>query len=263
MTTIDFEGFFQCRLATDSDVYNHPRGQNGWTFAFANEPDLDRIIRFWDPVSVRSYSPTFGVKVTRVNGDPEHALAGAKVELHPMAVFEGHNGTIADATHEPISPCRWTVSKGRFRMERGTAYNVQSVAQRAPFMGKGGIPVPINNLRGMVITNPAQALAFREARRQALAADLATATNANDRALLSGRINALATNTAGAPIGTMFMAVNYEHPLKDAPTVSDPDRLLGATPDISNDWEVQYWMGCFDSDTHSAFVKGYLSIKTV
>ena len=29
MLTLGFEGFFQCRLATDSDVYNDPRGSPG------------------------------------------------------------------------------------------------------------------------------------------------------------------------------------------------------------------------------------------
>lgn len=43
--SIPFRGWFQARLATDPDDFDEPRGQNGWTFAFEGEPDLDRIIR--------------------------------------------------------------------------------------------------------------------------------------------------------------------------------------------------------------------------
>lgn len=50
---IRYGGWVQCRLATDRDDYNEPRGRFGWTFAFDGEPDLDRVIRFHDPPSLR------------------------------------------------------------------------------------------------------------------------------------------------------------------------------------------------------------------
>ena len=45
MIEIHFEGWFECRLATDPDPTDEPRGVSGWTYALAGEPDLDRIIR--------------------------------------------------------------------------------------------------------------------------------------------------------------------------------------------------------------------------
>src|SRR5690606_16465196 len=48
---IDFEGWFQVRLATDPDPSDEPRGVSGTTFALAGEPDFDRIVRFWEPIA--------------------------------------------------------------------------------------------------------------------------------------------------------------------------------------------------------------------
>ncbi len=43
--TIHFEGYWQCRQATDPDPSRDPRGASGYTFAIGNENDLDTIIR--------------------------------------------------------------------------------------------------------------------------------------------------------------------------------------------------------------------------
>ena len=42
---IKFEGWFQCRLATDPDPADEPRGVDGYIHAIPSERDLDRIIR--------------------------------------------------------------------------------------------------------------------------------------------------------------------------------------------------------------------------
>lgn len=42
---INFEGYWQCRQATDPDPSEDPRGVSGYTYAFGNESDLDLIIR--------------------------------------------------------------------------------------------------------------------------------------------------------------------------------------------------------------------------
>ena len=49
MIRINFGGWAQCRLATDPDPYDEPRGVSGYIRAFVGEPDLDRIIRLNDP----------------------------------------------------------------------------------------------------------------------------------------------------------------------------------------------------------------------
>lgn len=43
--TINFEGYWQCRQATDPDPSDDPRGVSGYTYAVGAESDLDLIIR--------------------------------------------------------------------------------------------------------------------------------------------------------------------------------------------------------------------------
>jgi hypothetical protein len=102
MLGFNFKGIFQLRLATDTDVSDEPRGQSGWTFAYGDEPNLDRIIRFNHPVAHRSFTPTVGVYVTEAYIDDQHLrdpLVGQAVNLGPHSYFDGSNG--ADG-REPI-----------------------------------------------------------------------------------------------------------------------------------------------------------------
>ena len=100
MLTIEFAGWFQCRLATDPDPYDEPRGVSGYVRAYAGEPDLDRIIHWQPPTFLRALAPTVGVSVSRVflDGKPVEGspLAGARVMLHGSPKFEGRNGVVAE-----------------------------------------------------------------------------------------------------------------------------------------------------------------------
>ena len=60
---------FRDRLATDEDPADHPRGEKGWTFAYGEEPEFDRIIRFNNPVAPRQFADDVGVKVITVTSD--------------------------------------------------------------------------------------------------------------------------------------------------------------------------------------------------
>jgi len=81
---IRFGGRFQARFATDGDFFNEPRGTSaGWMFALEGEPDfvpstnnvptqpgmaVGRVVRFQNPVMLRSHVAPIGVKVTAVEG---------------------------------------------------------------------------------------------------------------------------------------------------------------------------------------------------
>ena len=41
---LEFEGWCSLRLPTDPDPSDEPRGISGYTFAFAGEPDFDRVL---------------------------------------------------------------------------------------------------------------------------------------------------------------------------------------------------------------------------
>jgi hypothetical protein len=78
--SIHYEGYWQCRQATDPDPSRDRRGASGYTFAIGNENDFDQIIRLQQdeiaPVDFRPAPPlyypphhptgTFGVFVTDV-----------------------------------------------------------------------------------------------------------------------------------------------------------------------------------------------------
>jgi hypothetical protein len=122
LPSLQFEGRFQCRLSTDPDGFNNPWGQfssfgmyavEGPNPAHPAEPPLDRIIRFQNPVALRSLCPAVGVFVRRVrgtlangtlvsfaSGDP---VIGLPVELGPQCVFDAQDGVFAQPGFEPIS----------------------------------------------------------------------------------------------------------------------------------------------------------------
>ena len=100
---LKFTGWFQCRLATDPDPTDEPRGVSGYVRAVAGEPDLDRILRLQPPVVQRSYCPQVGVRVSAVFGDSrylttEHPLIGTLVEFLDDPKFEANCAT--NGTHK-------------------------------------------------------------------------------------------------------------------------------------------------------------------
>ena len=86
---LEFSGRCMFRQPTDPDPYDELRGVSGYTFAYANEPDLNRVIYFQpDPAfPVRSHCPEIGVRVRRayiqqLSGNTEiGALCGATFDL--------------------------------------------------------------------------------------------------------------------------------------------------------------------------------------
>ena len=122
-----FRGRFQCRLATDPDAFDDPWGHNSSFGVYAvqgpdpdhpDEPPLDRIIRFSDPVALRPFCDPVGVVVTGVEaqvggatvtfdaGDP---ALGEPVTLGSGCVFDGRNRAFAPDGFEPIADFRLAI----------------------------------------------------------------------------------------------------------------------------------------------------------
>ena len=127
---VRFRGRFQCRLPTDPDAFDDPWGHNSSFGVYAvqgpdpahpDEPPLDRIVRFTDPVALRPFCAPIGVVVTGVEaqtggtthlytaGDP---LIGQPVRLGPDCKFDGRNRAFAPDGYEPISDFHLEIGSG-------------------------------------------------------------------------------------------------------------------------------------------------------
>lgn len=255
MLQLNFSGWFQCRLATDPDPTDEPRGVTGWTYALAGEPDLDRVIRTQpEGTTIRPFGPTIGVKVESVNiggiaANP-HPLRGAKLLLMSNAAFEGRNGIASEDTDEPIFPFHLAIEAGgiriereyrdldtgawRFELARGTERNLQATA-------KAGIVDPVAHVA---------------ARRTALQNRLTQATDPLERLQLQTRIRHI--DERGFGTVPMNIGLRYRYIL-DGPwsKLSDPGNALKGTID-SSPWIFNAWLGCWDSDALCGYMVGEL-----
>jgi hypothetical protein len=108
-----FEGYFMCRLATDPDPNNEPRGRSGYTMALTRERPLDQVIRLQPDDYVRDHLRRPGPQIERhvgvtvrsvtFDGKPwkgVHPLVGADVslqgtdEIFPGPIFESRNNIV-------------------------------------------------------------------------------------------------------------------------------------------------------------------------
>jgi hypothetical protein len=138
--SLDFDGWYQVRLATGGDPYNDPRGLSGWVFAYAGEPDLDRRLRLQPEGAFlrEGIDPgiALGVRVraATLDGQPRAEFVGAHVELLDGACFEGHNGVFAGDGDEPVVPFTLAISGDGVRVRRRAAD-----AYAAPFLGQAAL----------------------------------------------------------------------------------------------------------------------------
>ena len=197
MIDLVFQGWFQCRLATDPDPYDGPRGVSGYVHANAGGPDLDRVLRLQAPPFVRAHGPPVGVRVRQVWRDgqrqDEHPLEGASVELVEEPRFEGRNGVIADDGFEPIWPFALRVAQGPFALAR----RVVPADPEHPFDGlfAGGVeaaPAEIREATG--IGDLAAVWADRVSRLQQ---DVGTAAEP-ERTAIAERLEVLEASLAAA-----------------------------------------------------------------
>ena len=264
MLEIAYEGRYQCRLATDPDAYGDPRGVDGWTFAFAGEPDLDRIIRLANPVAPRNHTPAIGVTVRAVKIDgaavAAHPWLGQAADLRGSPVFEGRNGQIATAGHEPVVPFTFAINAAGSRLAGFDPIDLAVPAERTR---RGGKHLTTNSSEVKLATGVTDPLAYRAARLALLNADLAAAIDPTERQALQQRIAQL-TDDPAAPdirIGSLGFRVEYDFTLRGPNVWEDPNGILGPAPAANAVWRATYWMGGWDADALCGFMRGTLSIS--
>jgi hypothetical protein len=262
-----FDGWFQCRLATDPDPADEPRGVSGWTFAVGDEPDLDRVIRFQDPPVHRTHGPTVGVQVRRVEVDgvraDDHPLAGATVELRGQPKFEGRNGLVAEDGQELIDPFELHIAGSGMAVERTDQLDPlgRQISEVSPGFLRRRMANGVENdqaavaevLAAIQIPNPR---VHAQARVASLRADLAATTDPDARAALGKRLRSV------RPI--MPIRVSYAFDVGEfggVGTVRDSDGGLGRLDPVVP-WPLAFWLGGWDADALCGFASGQLTIPS-
>jgi hypothetical protein len=256
MVTIKFQGWFECRLATDPDPVDEPRGVSGYLKCLPEEPDFDRIIRFHNPLVNRSYTPKIGVYVTNIIYKNEvlinHALIGSEFNLEGNPVFYGFNGIIADDGFEPIVPFIISIKKNEsIVIQRGIKDEPITYPFRDTFPSNG-ILIGGNDIAentgiwdfGDVISK----------RIDLLQADLLLATDELEIFKLNQRIEFLKS-----PSSQRFFnaRMNWNLPLRgEIKTENNPHfKISNHSP-----WSLNFWMGGWDPDGLCGYVSGILKI---
>jgi len=260
MLELTFGGWFQCRLATGDDDHDHPRGERGWTFAFPGEPDLDRVIRFHNPVAPRSHGPNIGVFVKSVMLDGEemhdHVLTGATVDLLDHPIFEGRNADVSHDAREPIVPFHLEIRNDGFRMSRIDRLDIWEPEELTRRKAKS---FEQNSARVARATGIADFRKHRADRQAALEAELQSTQDELQRERLTMRIRELAI-TGDIREASLGFLVEYDFSLRHNVEIDDNQVLLGGNPDIDVDWPVRFWMGGWDADALAGYIEGQLSI---
>lgn len=262
--SVDFEGYYQVRLATGGDPYADPRGVSGWIFALPGEPDLDRVLRLKaQGTSLRDHIDPdieIGVAVTSATSatGPEVSLVGAAVDFLDSAVFEGHNGVLSNDGDEPIVPMRISVSGGGWRLERSaedeytspftkqTALGQVRSPDSAELRARLGVPVVTGQDMAPYIENT-------QARLRAARDDALTRGDQDAAAVLAFRHDQI-----GSPNWTFLADVGWRLELTGSDAVAEHPGALPVSTTAS--WWLELLSTGYDPDAQTAVLRGVLHV---
>jgi hypothetical protein len=277
MITLNFEGWFQCRLATDPDPSDEPRGVSGWTFAVAGEEDLDRIIRLQQPVSPRSPGPgsKVGVVVKAVSLDGQHVLdhplVGGQLELLDEPKFEGRNGIVAEDATEFIHPFHLQLTGGGVSLRREDILDPQDpkrnihevdpsvLRRRQPVEGETVERAEIAEATGIM-----DYVAYRRERKEKLDEELQGTNDPVIQAALQKRIDdldeSLDPEKRDIRVGIQGASLIYRFAIRGPAEVVDERDTLGGLVGTSPAWPIEFWVGGWDADALCGYMRGRLQV---
>lgn len=299
---LEFEGYYQLRMATDPDPTNELRGVSGYTFALAGEPDLDAILHFqpdepgvWQrafgpgdkdganlPVARISQcgGPRVGVLVTRAMlGDkPAHEYNGARVQFLGAQILE-NNGILARNDFFFIDPLHVRISHpdGNAFLERNDWVNPidptmplwqatsEMLIRRQPQGAQPNSP-EVAAATGLPDASNDTMRRNRADRRDALEHLQKTKEKGSlEYAALETRIqqlkmvdqwwNLLVGTFEERPIDRRarqltLMLYGWDIPVQGTAFVNE------VNGDATRPWPLKFWMGGWDADAMTAFIRG-------
>lgn len=281
MMKLSFEGWFQCRFATDPDPADDPRGVSGPSVQVAGEPPLDRVVRTQDfvcPRWPRSADDGVTVRSVTIGGveQPTHALLGAEVRLPPECRFQQRNLILVlQNFNTPIDPFGLEIRKGEVRISRDALWDITrpSLTVKDVFLDSSVMATRANTI---AVADPevAEATGFmdfaavRAQRRQHLADQLSgldPVKNPIEYAALRKRVMCIDNDRilVGERLPAeqfMGMKAAYTIELNGPPTVEDPSGAMKGTVGTSQLWSTTFWLGGYDVDTLMGYLRGSLSM---
>jgi hypothetical protein len=275
MITLNFEGWFQCRLATDPDPSDEPRGVSGWTFAVAGEEDLDRIIRLQETLCPRLHGREVGVAVRAVSvGEqliPNHPLIEAQVELLDEPKFEGRNGIVAEDAAECIDPFHLQITGGGVTLRRKDVVDPKNseievhevdptvLKRRQPVEGEAVQPAEVAEATGIM-----DYLGYRRERKKDLEDALKGANDPVEQAALQKRIDdldeSLDPEKRDIRVGILGASLIYRFTIRGPAEVVDERDALGGLVGTSPPWPIEFWVGGWDADALCGYMRGRLQV---
>src|ERR1051325_4509036 len=291
MLILNFEGYFQMRMATDPDPTDDKRGVSGYTFAFAGEPDFDAKIHLQpdeDGVWERDFGPgggpKVGVKVTDATRNNQFApeLVGTRVAFIDAQILE-HNGILVRNDYFIIDPFRVRLLKADSNdvlLDRvdylnpdkpKMATNDATPAQLTRRQAKQFVSNSQKVADATGLESPANValIANRLERRKSLQTLLAATTDPIQVAALESRIYQL-----GIVERWWEISVNVgQNKVIDRRAAQLALQLDGWNIDMNGHvaanelaaaenypWNISFWMGGWDGDALCGYVKGTWTI---
>jgi hypothetical protein len=266
---LEFEGWCSLRLPTDPDPSDDPRGISGYTFAFAGEPDFDRVLNLQARAGMdyRSHSPQLGVtvrKAVRTDGYVVTAFEGARVDLLGEPIIENRNWTLTLPGFEPIVPFHLRVAGTDAAVERMAPLNPADPSQ--PLWQVSQALLEAQGAQGMEYepatvgdaTGHWDPLGAVTARLAALKADLEHERDPTQRTALEGRIAELEFAVAN-PSDRRVLVRNF---VERFGFVMTGDAAVEGIEGLSTTqpWRIDFWLGGWDPDVLCLYMKGALNV---
>lgn len=299
LLTVQFQGYFLCRLATDPDPTNEGRGVSGYTMALVGEDELDAIIRTQLPEGfpknnlrepMKKMGIEIGVNVTGVTFDgnpypPGAALLGAKVYLEGKnppfdgPTYDSRNNIVGSDGNMAfvVNPFELAIRGDQVSIFAKDYLNPQDPEQKIwqiedPALYARRLPTAfsLSSTEVMAILRVFDPFSYFRDRRRYLSERIAElekrlAPGCPDPAAIRAEIEALKTRIYQIEFWGDRVSSKLAFQLTYSHNNNGPQRIegiehLGGQADTSHPWPVTYWFGGWDGDLLTGYMAGTLGI---